>query len=122
MIGPPALHEAQIVSVIHDTGKIRVLVIDADLQIVSAVADRAVERGISLRHRRGRRRGDALASDCVPPGRASQSAASRSTNAFKASRTSADFSFNPVYSCALANNSSSMAMVVRIGPAPLLQI
>src|SRR4051812_48104998 len=48
MIGPSALHEAQIVGVIDDAGKIRVLVIDADLHAVAAVADLAVE----MRHRR----------------------------------------------------------------------
>ena len=43
MIGAPALHEAQIIGVIDDAGKIRVLVIDADLHVMAAVADFAVE-------------------------------------------------------------------------------
>src|SRR5207244_1863241 len=59
-----------------------------------------------------RRRGGALASGCVPPMRASRRAASRSTNAFSASLTTADFSVRPANSCAFANNSSSIAMVV----------
>src|SRR3954464_8736610 len=45
MIGPPALHEAEIVGVIDDPGKIRVLVIDADLHMMPAVDDGAVEGG-----------------------------------------------------------------------------
>ena len=45
MIGPPALHEAQVVVVIDDPGKIRVLVVDADLHVMAAVADLAVENG-----------------------------------------------------------------------------
>ena len=43
MVGAPALHEAQIIGVIDDAGKIRVLVIDADLHVMAAVADLAVE-------------------------------------------------------------------------------
>ena len=43
MIGAPALHEAQIIGVIDNAGKIGVLVIDADLQVMAAVADRAVQ-------------------------------------------------------------------------------
>ena len=45
MIGASALHEAQIIGVIDDAGKIRVLVIDADLHVMAAVADLAVEIG-----------------------------------------------------------------------------
>ena len=45
MIGAAALHEAQIVGVIDDAGKIGVLVIDADLHVMAAVADLAVEMG-----------------------------------------------------------------------------
>src|ERR1700737_1573354 len=45
MIGPSALHEAQVIGVIDDAGKIGVFVIDADLHVVPAVADLAVERG-----------------------------------------------------------------------------
>ena len=45
MVGAAALHEAQIVGVIDDAGKIRVLVIDADLHVMAAVADLAVELG-----------------------------------------------------------------------------
>src|SRR5947209_15110990 len=40
-----ALHEAQIVGVIDDAGKIRVLVVDADLHAMPAVDDGAVEGG-----------------------------------------------------------------------------
>jgi hypothetical protein len=43
MIGAPALHEAQIIGVINDAGKIRVLVVDAELHVMAAVADLAVE-------------------------------------------------------------------------------
>src|SRR5690348_11602378 len=46
VIGAPALHEAQIIGVIDDAGKIRVLVIDPDLHVMAAVADLAVENGI----------------------------------------------------------------------------
>lgn len=42
------------------------------------------------------RRGGAFNPGSVPPSRASRRAASRSTKALKASRISADFSFNPV--------------------------
>src|SRR5271154_4575203 len=59
------------------------------------------------------RRG-ALRSGELPPSRANRRAASRSIKALSASRTSADFSFSPVNSCALANKSSSSANVVRI--------
>src|SRR6266436_8445292 len=45
MIGTAALHEAQVIGVIDDAGKIRVLVIDADLHVMAAVADRAVKMG-----------------------------------------------------------------------------
>ena len=45
MIGAAALHEAQIVGVIDDAGKIGVLVIDADLHVMAAVTDLAVENG-----------------------------------------------------------------------------
>src|SRR5271166_2033838 len=51
----------------------------------------------------------------VPPRRANLCALSRSMSAFRASRTSAVFSFSPVYACALARSSSSRASVVRIG-------
>src|SRR5690606_27916206 len=44
-VGAAALHEAQAIGVIDDAGEIRVLVIDADLHDMAAVADRAVERG-----------------------------------------------------------------------------
>ena len=43
MVGAPALHEAQIIGVIDDAGKIGVLVIDADLHVMAAIADLAVE-------------------------------------------------------------------------------
>ena len=45
MVGAPALHEAQIIGVIDDAGKIGVLVVDADLHVMAAVADLAVEMG-----------------------------------------------------------------------------
>jgi hypothetical protein len=45
MIGPPALHEAQIIGMIDDAGKIGVLVVDADLHMVAAIADLAVKTG-----------------------------------------------------------------------------
>jgi hypothetical protein len=70
-------------------------------------------RGIDKDHRE-RRRGTGRSWGSVPPSRANRRAASRSTNAFSASRTSADFSCSPVYSWALANNSSSIAIVVLI--------
>ena len=69
MIGAPALHEAQIIGVIDDAGKIRIFVVDADLHVMAAVADLAVESGvvtcgpsIARRHRfaqirRARKRG-----------------------------------------------------------------
>jgi hypothetical protein len=47
MIGAPALHEAKIIGVIDDTGEIRVLVVDADLHVMAAVTDLAVEQGHS---------------------------------------------------------------------------
>src|SRR6516164_5955429 len=43
MVGTAALHEAQVVGVIDDPGKIGVLIIDADLHVMTAVADHAVE-------------------------------------------------------------------------------
>ena len=49
MIGPSALHEAQIIGVIDDAGKIGVLVIDPDLHVMAAVADLAVEMCCHLR-------------------------------------------------------------------------
>src|SRR3979490_725986 len=79
-------------------------------------------RSVGQHLRLERRRGGALASGCVPPMRASRRAASRSTNAFNASRTTADFSVTPANSCALANNSSSIVIVAFIPPAPLRQI
>src|SRR5258708_33527171 len=110
MIGASALHETQIVGVIDDPGKIGVLVIDADLHVMAAVADHAVEGGLSLTHR-GRRRGGTLASGCVPPMRASRRAASGSTHAFNASLTTADSSVTPPNSFPLPNNSSSIPIV-----------
>src|SRR5450755_2661863 len=82
----------------------------------SVVATKMIypDRRISQYHHLERRRGGALASGWVPPIRASRRPASRSTNAFKASRITADFSLRPAYSCAFANNSSSIATVVRI--------
>src|SRR5258708_32820010 len=80
------------------------------------------DRRVSQNRHLKRRRGGALASGCVPPMRASRRAASRSTNAFNGSLTTADFSLTPANSCALANNSSSIAIVVLIGPTPLHQI
>src|SRR5258706_5641815 len=47
MIGASALHEAQVIGVIDDPGKIGVLVIDADLHVMAAVADHAVENWCS---------------------------------------------------------------------------
>src|SRR6185437_6356267 len=43
IIGPAALHEAQIVGVIDDAGEIGVLVIDADLHLVTPMADRSIK-------------------------------------------------------------------------------
>src|SRR5579871_451267 len=43
MVGAAAFHVAQIIGVIDDAGKIRVLVIDADLHVMPAVTDFAVE-------------------------------------------------------------------------------
>jgi hypothetical protein len=48
----------------------------------------------------GRRRRPATKSGAVPPNRARRLAASRSTNAFRPSRTKADFSVSPVNSWA----------------------
>jgi hypothetical protein len=45
MIGASALHEAQIIGVIDDAGKIGVLVIDPDGHDVPAGVDFAVKRG-----------------------------------------------------------------------------
>src|SRR5215468_4717453 len=80
------------------------------------------DRGIGQNLHLKRRRGGALASGCVPPIRASLRAASRSTNAFSASLITADFSVTPANSCALANNSSSIATVVLMCADPLHQI
>lgn len=56
-------------------------------------------RRISQNHFCGiRRRGAAFSRRWLPPKRAKRRAASRSINALSASRTSADFSFNPVNS------------------------
>src|SRR5260370_31266946 len=122
MIWEAAVQEEEIIGVVHDDRKIGVLIIDADLHVMAAIVDRAVEGGGSVTHRRGRRRGGALAFGATPPMRASRRAASRSTNAFKACRTTADFSVTPANFCALANNSSSIAIVAFIPPAPLHQI
>ncbi len=43
MVGAAALHEEQIIGVIDDAGEIRVLVVDADLHVMAAIADLAVE-------------------------------------------------------------------------------
>jgi hypothetical protein len=43
MIGAAALHEAQVIGVVDDAGKIRVFVEDPDLHVMAAVADYAVE-------------------------------------------------------------------------------
>src|SRR5665213_2105822 len=72
------------------------------------------DRRVSQHPHQKRRRGGAFAPGSLPPKRASRRAASRSMNAFKASRMTADFSVTPAYSCALANNSSSIAIVVLI--------
>src|ERR1700722_10071128 len=50
----------------------------------------------------------------LPPSIANRRAASRSTSAFSASRTRADFSLRPVYAWAWVTSSSSSAKVVRI--------
>src|SRR5262245_23351835 len=54
-----------------------------------------------------RRRGGAATSGSLPPSRANLRALSRSIRAFSASRTSADFSFNPVNAWAFRRRSSS---------------
>jgi hypothetical protein len=61
-----------------------------------------------------RRRGAIFALGSVPPRCASRRALSRSINAFRASRTRADFSSRPVNARALARSSSSRAIVVRM--------
>jgi hypothetical protein len=71
-------------------------------------------RGIDQDHLDcGRRRRPAVKPGWLPPKRANRRAASRSTSSFSARWTRADFSFTPVYSCALARRSSSSAKVVR---------
>jgi hypothetical protein len=65
-----------------------------------------------------RRRGGAVRWGSLPPSFASRRALSRSINALSASRTNADFSLRPVNAWALANNSSSSAMVVRTAISP----
>src|SRR5215472_557104 len=75
--------------------------------------------GVGEDHSAGnRRRGGATRSGEQPPRRANRRAASRSISAFSASRTMAAVSFRPVYERALASNSSSRAIVVRMVPAP----
>src|SRR6195952_5763722 len=49
MVSPSALHEAQVIGVIHNAGEIGVLVIDPDLHVMAAVADLAVEMCCHLR-------------------------------------------------------------------------
>src|SRR5205823_9498164 len=71
------------------------------------------DRGID-QNQRGRRRGIGRNCGSVPPSRANRRAASRSISAFSASRTRADFSCTLVNCSALASNSSSIAIVVRI--------
>ena len=60
-----------------------------------------------------RRRGASFRSGSLPPNRASRRAASRSTSALRAARTSADFFWITVYSCAAATRSSFRVIVVR---------
>ena len=50
IVGPAALHEAQIARVIDDAGKVGVLVIDPDRLMMPSVADFAVERVCLHRH------------------------------------------------------------------------
>jgi hypothetical protein len=45
MIGAAALHEAKVIGVIHNPRKIRILIVDADLHVMAAVTDLAVELG-----------------------------------------------------------------------------
>ena len=45
MVGPSAFHEAQIIGVIHNAAKVCIFVIDADLHMVAAVANLAVDMG-----------------------------------------------------------------------------
>jgi hypothetical protein len=74
-------------------------------------------RGVDQDHADlGRLRRGGLRFGSLPPRRASRRALSRSISALSASRTRADFSRRPVKACALANNSSSRARVVRIEP------
>src|SRR3977135_2489053 len=72
------------------------------------------DRRVSQNHHLKRRRGGALASGCVPPIRASLRAASRSTKAFNASLTNADFSVTPAIPGAWQNYSSASAFVFLI--------
>ena len=65
------------------------------------------------------RRGTGEIPGSLPPSRASRRAVSRSTNAFSAIRTKADFSSTPVKACALATRSSSSEIVVRMPEAPV---
>src|ERR1700730_2279243 len=43
VIGAPALHEAQIIGVINNAGKVRILVIDANRHDMAAVVNSAIE-------------------------------------------------------------------------------
>jgi hypothetical protein len=43
MVGAPALHEAQIIGVVDDPREIGIFIVDADLHVVAAVANLAVE-------------------------------------------------------------------------------
>jgi hypothetical protein len=62
----------------------------------------------------GRRRGPGWKSGWLPPNRANRRAASRWTISVSARLISADFSFTPEYFWALASNSSSIVIVVRM--------
>src|ERR1700722_3125538 len=75
-------------------------------------------RCVDQNHFRVRLRRGIARLGALPPSRANRRAASRSTRAFSASRTRADFSFRPVYAWAWVTSSSSSAKVVRICNLP----
>src|SRR5690348_7744822 len=89
MIGASSLHEAQIVGVIDDPRKIRVLVIDPDLHVVTAVADRTIQMS-------GERRGRlAHESSSVPPPNNPNCAGSRAGSARPRWRKACEVSNRP---------------------------
>src|SRR4051812_34208768 len=75
VVGSAALHEAQVVGVIHDAAEIGILVVDPDLHRVPAVADGAVEMAGQKRSRL------AHGSSSAPPPNSPNCAGSRAGSA-----------------------------------------